>query len=453
MSAVFSGQTKGALLRASRLIRPDPGTTEWLGTTGVVVLLVLAWIRVTFPQLVQILQNGRPVFNSAAETMPPAGRVLGDVTTAAFIGLALLLTAYGLRQRRPDRLWALVVVLAPLAAIHLAGLLNGQPLGPVSLALPIAVVAIWVVRPGAQALAAIGVLGAATAVVAMLLAVVRPDLGLLTGEDAGNKGWAIGGLLSGPYPHSNVLGLILALSLPFVFGIRPTATRRVTLALILIALLWTGSRTSQLAAIVVLLTWGLLRWRTSGRPARPGRGSRRHLSMLIGVPLVVALGLIIFCPLLTTDPAGFTNRGRTWRALLSRWAERPLTGHGPEYFERQPDLAAALGGRYTHGHNVLVHLLTIGGLLAVVLFAVLLYQVWRRSMFLAGAGTPGPALFLIALLWVSWLEASHVSVTLAGFLTWLPLGLIVRAELPSPAPERPSPAPERTTESEDQDVP
>ncbi|MET8044672.1 O-antigen ligase family protein [Micromonospora sp. NPDC005215] len=446
MGTVSSGQTKGALLRASRLIRPDPGNAEWLGTAGVVVLLVLAWIRVTLPQLVQILRNGRPAFNSAVESMPPAGRVLGDVTTAAFIGLALLLTAYGLRQRRPDRVWALVVVLAPLAAIHLAGLVNGQPPGPVSLALPIAVVAIWVLRPGAQALAAIGVLGAATAVVAMLLAVVRPDLGLLTGADAGNKGWAIGGLLAGPYPHSNVLGLILALSLPFVFGIRPTASRRVTLALILVALLWTGSRTSQLAAIVVVLTWGLLRWRTGGRVDRSERGRRRRLSLLIGVPLVVALGLTVFSPLLTTDPAGFTNRGRTWRALLSRWTERPLTGHGPEYFERQPDLAAALGGRYTHGHNVLVHLLAIGGLLTVVLFAVLLYQVWRRSMLLAGAGNVGPALFLVALLWVSWLEASHVSVTLAGYLTWLPLGLIARAGLPSPAPEQ-------TTGSEDQDVP
>ncbi|MEU8213844.1 O-antigen ligase family protein [Micromonospora sp. NPDC049044] len=446
MSMVFSGQTKGALLRASRLIRPDSGTAEWLGTGGVVVLLVLAWIRVTLPQLVQILQNGRPAFNSAVESMPPAGRLLGDVTTAAFIVLALLLTGSGLRQRRPDRLWALVGVLAPLAAIHLAGLVNGQPPGPVSLALPIAVVAIWALRPGALALAAIGVLGAATAVVAMLLAVVRPDLGLLTGADAGNKGWAIGGLLAGPYPHSNVLGLILALSLPFVFGIRPTAVRRVTLALILVGLLWTGSRTSQLAAVVVLLTWGLFRWRTGGRPDRSGPGHRRSLPILIGLPLVVALGLTILSPLLTRDPAGFTNRGRTWRALLDRWTERPLTGHGPEYFEREPDLAAALGGRYTHGHNVLVHLLAIGGLLTVVLFAVLLYQVWRRSMFLAGAGMPGPALFLIALLWVSWLEASHLSVTLAGYLTWLPLALIARAGLPRPAPEQ-------VTGSEDQDVP
>ncbi|MFG2047874.1 O-antigen ligase family protein [Micromonospora sp. NPDC048935] len=446
MSALSGGQTKGALLRAGKLIRADPGSAEWVGTAGVVALLILAWMRVTIPPTVQILQNGRPAFNSAVESMPLAGRILGDVTTAAFIGLALLLTAYGLRHRRPDRLWALLVVLAPLAAIHLAGLLNGQPPGPVSLALPIAVVAIWVLRPGARALATIGVLGAATAVVAMLLAAGWPDLGLLTGADAGNKGWAIGGLLAGPYAHSNVLGIILALSLPFAFGIRHTTSRRVTLTLILVALLWTGSRTSQLAAIVVLLTWGLLRWRTAGQADRLERGRGRQLSMLIGIPLVVALGLTIFSPLLTTDPAGFTNRGRTWRALLSRWAERPLTGHGPEYFERQPDLAAALGGRYTHGHNVLVHLLAVGGLLAVVLFTVLLCQVWRRSMLLAGAGSPGPALFLIALLWVSWLEASHLAVTLAGYLTWLPLALIARAGLPSPAPEQ-------TTRSEDQDVP
>jgi O-antigen ligase len=433
------------LRRVGALRRPDCATTDRIGVLGVALLLILAWARVTVTQLVHILSDGRPDFNSPVETMPAATRLLGDATTAVFLGTALLLIGCGLLRRRPRRPWELAVVLAPLCAIHLAGLLNGQHPGPVALALPAAIVAVWVLRPGPLVLATVGVLGAVTAAGSILLAVLRPDLALITGDGAGDKSWAIAGLLTGPYPHSNVLGLMLALSLPFVFSLRHPPSRRVALALILIALAWTGSRTSQLAALAVLLTWALL----TRRPAASADRTVDHraglrLRLLIGVPVMAGLGLTVVSPLLVTDPASLTERGRIWRALLSRWLDQPLTGHGPGYLDRRPELVEALGGRYTHGHNLLVHLLAVGGLLAVALFAVLLGLVWRRSVHLAGLGRPAPALFLIALVWVSWLEASHVPVTLAGSLTWLPLCLIVWAG-PS--------GPDLTRGSEDQAVP
>ncbi|MGC4807010.1 O-antigen ligase family protein [Micromonospora sp. DT233] len=468
----WRGRPMGTWRRSVSRCRPGSTGAGRVGTVGVGVLLVLAWVRVTGPQLVDVLHDGRPAFNSPVESMPATGRLLGDAVTAAFLGLAVLLTGYGLWRRRPDRLPALALVLAPLATIHLAGLIAGERPGPVALALPAAAVASWVLRPGPSVLATIGALGAVTAAGSILLAALRPDLALLTGADAGAKSGAIGGLLTGPYPHSNVLGLILALSLPFVFGLRHPPTRRVALTSILVALLWTGSRTSQLAALVVLLSWALLSWGVlpRGLLTRGRRGlligeHGRPRGLLIGVPVAAGLGLTVASPLLTTDPASFTERGRIWRALLSRWAERPFTGHGPGYFERQPGLAEALGGRYTHGHNLLVHLLTVGGLLTVALFAVLLGLVWRRATILAGAGAGAmagagaitgpprsgspavvPVLFLVALAWVSWLEASHAAVTLAGHLTWLPLCLIARAGPPDP----PDPGP--PSGSEDQDV-
>ncbi|MFI9644079.1 O-antigen ligase family protein [Micromonospora sp. NPDC051925] len=414
-----------AVQRAVALRRSDSAISDRVATGGVAVLLSLAWARVTFPPLLDVLANGRPVFNSPVDSMPATGRVLGDTITASVIGLSLLLAGYGLRRRRARRPGELVVVLAPLCALHLAGLVNGEHPGPVALALPAAVLAIWALRPGTHALATIGVLGAVTAAGALLLAALRPDLALLTGAGLGAKSWAVGGLLTGPYPHSNVLGLMLALSLPFVFSLRHAWSRRAALVTILVVLVWTGSRTSQLAALVALLTWGLLHPRVAGRAAVGWRPS-----VLVGVPAAAGLALTVFSPLLVTDPTMFTKRGRIWRALLSRWAERPLIGHGPGYFERRPELAEALGGRYTHGHNVLVHLLAVGGLLTLVLFAVLLGLVWRRSTLLAGLGAPAPALFLISLVWISWLEASHLAVTLAGFLTWLPLCLIMWAGPP-----------------------
>lgn len=443
----------GGLRRAVAARRSDPTLAGRVGTVGVAALLVLAWARITVPQLLDVLSNGRPGFNSPVDSMPASGRLLGDALTASFIGLALLLIGYGLRRRSarparrsrraPHRLGELGVLLAPLGAVHLAGLVNGERPGPVALALPVAVLAIWLLRPGTAALATIGVLGAATAGVAMALAALRPDLALLTGSAAGAKSWAVGGLLAGPYPHSNVLGLLLALSLPFAFALPRAWPRRSTLAVILVALVWTGARTSQLAVLVVLLTYGLPHWRLGGRLERWGAARARWLPVLVGVPVTAGLALTVVTPLLTTDPAAFTERGRIWRALLDRWADRPLFGHGPGYFERQPELAEALGGRYTHGHNLLVHLLSVGGLLTVALVAVLLGLVWRRATTLAGRGDTASALFVVALAWVSWLEASHVPVTLAGYLTWLPLCLI-RCSAPAD--------PDPVTRSEEQHV-
>ncbi|HEU4424697.1 MAG TPA: O-antigen ligase family protein, partial [Pilimelia sp.] len=394
---------------------------------AVAVLIVLAWLRVAAPSLVHMFTAGRPAFNSP-DAVSAAADALGDAISLAFIAVAAALAASGIWRRtvppdrpagtrRPARLLLLAVVLAPLISIALAGLRAGQVPGLVSLALPLAAVAVWLRPPEPRVLATIGVLGAVTAAGSVLMALVRPDLALLSGAAAGAKTGMPGGLLAGPYPHSNVLGISLALSLPFVLHIGHNLARRGCLAAVLLALAWTGSRTAQLAAAAVLLSYLLI---------------RRHPARIwpLVAPVVAGAVLIVALPLFTRDPDAFTDRGRIWQALLDRWADRPLLGWGPDVFDR-PELAGELGGRFNHGHNVMVHLLVIGGLITAVLFAGLLYVAWRQSLAFARAGMAAAALFLVALVHVSWLEASHVSTTLAGYLTWLPLVLIVRL---GPAP-------------------
>ena len=388
-------------------------------TVGVGALLVLAWLRILVPALIQIFETGRPAFNSREATTPAAGNTVGDALSLAFLAVAAVLVVRGLWRRRVAHPGWLVVVVAPLAAIALSGLVNGEPPQIIWLALPLAAVAIWLRPPKLPVLATIGFLTGITAAGSMLLALIRPDLALLSGDAAGTKTVLVGGLLAGPYPHSNVLGLALALGLPFVLSIGNAVLRRGTLGVVLVALLWTGSRGSQVAAVVVLVTLLLIR----RYPAR---------TWLPALPLTIGLGLIVLVPLVTTDPDGFSRRGRIWQALLHRWAERPVLGRGPGYFQREPGLAAALGGQFTHGHNLMVQLLIVGGLVTVVLFAALLYLTWRQSAALVRAGQLAPVLFLIALVHVSWLEASHVATTLAGHLMWLPLFLIARLGLNLP---------------------
>nr|MDT0656914.1 O-antigen ligase family protein [Micromonospora sp. DSM 115978] len=443
-----------------------------LGTIGVGALIVLAWLRLVVPHLVQVLSTGRPEFNAAHDTAPAAADTIGDLLSLAFITLAAGLAGHGLLRRRPHRLGWLVVVLAPVVAIELSGLVGGDRPGPIAAALPLAAVAIWLQRPAPRVLATFGVLGGVTAAGSILMALVRPDLALLSGAAAGAKGGILGGLLAGPYPHSNVLGLTLALALPFVAGVARPLTRRACAVAILVAALWTGSRTSQLAILAVLLCYALLTWsrtavtegRTAERPDTVGRAwaigrawdigrasaigrawdigrawavgrASPVARWAVGVPVAAGALLTVAVPLLTTDADSFSERGRIWATLLDRWSERPLLGHGQGYFENRPDLAEELGGSFTHAHNVMVHLLVVGGLLTVTLFGVLLHLVWRRSMALLSAGLPAAELFLVALAQVSWLEASHLPTTLAGYAAWLPL--ILAARLGTDLPDRP----------------
>src|SRR5205807_9836004 len=128
-----------------------------------------------------------------------------------------VLVARGLWRRRVAHLRWLAVAVAPLGAIVLSGLANHEAPQVIWLALPLAAVAFWVSPPRPAVLAVLGLLAGVTAGGSMLMALVRPDLALLSGDAAGAKRGFVGGLLAGPYPHSNVLGLALALGLPFVF--------------------------------------------------------------------------------------------------------------------------------------------------------------------------------------------------------------------------------------------
>ncbi|MDP9796203.1 O-antigen/teichoic acid export membrane protein/O-antigen ligase [Catenuloplanes nepalensis] len=397
-----------------RVVRLARGTG--VGTIGAVVLLSLAWLRTVVPSLVEMFISGRPAFNAPDDVVPGVADVLGDAISLAFVAVAAALAAVGVLRGRPDRWPWLIVVLGPLVAITVAGLVNQQLPGLVTLALPLAAAAVWLCPPDPRALVAIGALGTASAVLSILMAVLRPDLGLISGEAAGDKSVLLGGLLAGPFLHSNVLGIGLALSLPFVFGVGSRLVRGGMLLVVFLAVAWTGARTAQLAVAAVLLVHLVIRY-----APRRWRGG----AWLLSAPVAAGFALVVAVPLLTRDPDGFTERGRIWQALLGRWADRPLLGWGPGVFDR-PELADALGGRFTHGHNVLVHLLVVGGLLAAVLFAGLVVLAWRQSLAPARAGQPAPVLFLVALALVSLLEASHVSTTLTGYLTWLPLVLIVR---------------------------
>ncbi|MEV0392189.1 O-antigen ligase family protein [Polymorphospora rubra] len=406
----------GEKLRVLPLV---PAFLAWLGragvaTVGVGLLVVLAWLRVLAPQVISLFMVGRPGFNSRVDP-PFAANLVGEGLSLAFLLVAAFLILHGLRRGRPDQIRWLPVVLAPFVAVQISGLVNEEAPSIIALALPLAAVAIWVQRPKSTVLGLLAVLGAVTAAGSILLALIRPDLGLLSGAAAGAKGGFFGGLLAGPLPHPNVLGIALALSLPFVVCIRNAPLRFGSLALLLGAVAWSGSRTSQLAVAAVVVAYLMRR------------------SWLAFVPAAAGFLLIVFVPPLTVDPESFTERGRIWTALFGHWVEQPMLGFGEKFF-LSPDLGEKLGGHFNHGHNLMVHTVVIGGIVALAFLALLLGVTWDRAVASVRVGQYAPMLFLTAFAQVSWLEASHVPMTLAGYATWLPLILIIWLRMDQPDP-------------------
>ncbi|MDG4765963.1 O-antigen ligase family protein [Solwaraspora sp. WMMD406] len=402
------------------------------GTIGAGLLIGLAWLRVIGTHLLSVATAGRPEFNSRGGVSASIVDLTGELLGLAFLGVAATMIGYGLwrRPRLANPRW-LLAVLAPIVALTVADTLGGRPPGLMDLALPVAALAIWALPPRPVVLQLLGVLGGVTAAVSITLAAFRPDLGMLSGDLAGAKDGFLGGLLAGPLSHPNVLGISLALSVPFALTIAHRWVRWPTLAVTLFALYWTGSRTSQLATVMVV--GGYLLVRVLSAPRRPyplpwllSVPRRRHLlPWLLSVPALGAVALTVVVPLVTTDPEAFTARGRIWSSVLSHWSDKPLWGWGLAYFDR-PELADELGSRYTHAHNVMVHLLVVGGLVSTVLFGLLCVLAWRQALRLAALGVPAAGLFLISFGYLAWLEASQLPTTLGGYAVWLPLMLIVR---------------------------
>jgi O-antigen ligase len=82
--------------------------------------------------------------------------------------------------------------------------------------------------------------------------------------------------------------------------------------------------------------------------------------------------VVVIVPLVTREPTAFTNRGYIWGASLLAWRSEPWFGFGSRYFTDLARTSGELGGTVYHGHNELVQLLVVGGMVLVALVGLLL---------------------------------------------------------------------------------
>jgi O-antigen ligase len=243
---------------------------------------------------------------------------------------------------------------------------------------------------------------AAIATGSVLMALVAPELALVKTAPGPNEKAIIGNqLLAGPYSHSNILGMALVLSLPSFLLVSASRVRRAEVTIVLVALIWSSSRTS---IVVALLLLGLL---IAFRLSRFDSGSAsgpRHSAVIATTTACLIIPLLAALPLLTRNLWAFSSRGAIWSACFHYWQQRKLLGYGPGFFRTIAPFDEEFGGGGFHGHNMFVQLLVTGGVVTVCLALALVLVLTAKALRALRLGELYAVLWLLPFLLLCCLE-------------------------------------------------
>lgn len=395
-------------------------------------IIVLAWAFDVIPSAIGLVQVGRGEPQFAATT---ATRLQAESATVLSVMLVLLcgrLIIRHLHDAPAFSVWRLAAFLAPWFAIEIvSGIAAGYVSGRQFIVYPLVGIAIWVSSPPVAVARTVGILGAVTAGMSIVLAFVTP-LVLVDGGPAG-AGKAIVGngsqLLAGPYSDANGFALTLALAAPCALLIRRPLMRTGALALIGAALLWSAGRTSIIAMAVGLTVYVLVRQRSVF--ARRGIATA---TVILGAALVVGT------PFIDRTPAAFSMRGLVWSLSVSSWRSHHFwLGGGPLSYERGALAYDPFSFKIIAGHNLVVDSLVRGGVVGLAALALLLIVVVRHALRLASVNA-FPIVFLITFIYISWLEVplNLANLGFLGYASWLPLAVICFAKGDSAQSQRQS---------------
>ena len=208
------------------------------------------------------------------------------------------------------------------------------------------------------------------------------------------------------------------------------AIRLALIAATALAVLWTSSRSSLFALAIAAIIATLVRL-----TARGLRG------WVVGGVLAALAAVVVALPLTATTNEAFTNRGYIWRASLQAWAVDPWFGLGSQWYAQSARYANNIGSTAYHGHNIFVQLLVLGGIVNVVLVALLVATVAFAAVtrMVNGEGA-APAVLVAAILVSGSLEVSLSFVHLSSLLpvTAVPIGVVVLGAS-HPLPKRRAP--------------
>lgn len=396
---VLVGVTIAAIGAVSAIVfaghrKPRASPTE--RTPGLRPLLVVGWLYLLVPSLLQVAINGRyeGQFTQATQGRFSGPAVpVGEVLQLAFVGCLIFVALGTLGQRPPSRAGGrALVALLPWLLMAVLAYEFGQRFSPVVFIYPLLMISLARAQPRINEFAILGYLTVGTAAVSVLLGVAT-NFGTFVSGPLADKAILGSTTLGGPFPHSNTLGVVMVLGAPTVLLIERRWLQWPGLALVAVTIVWSASRTSIVAAILFLIAFIVMR-------ALSNPSARRAAAW---VAIAGSATMVVWLPLTTTLQDAFSGRGRVWFASLGRWEHHPWFGSGPAVYSTVNDIYSTVLNGAFYGHNLYVQSLATGGWVMLALTGILVLAASRRSVALLNE-SPVPFLVMVTFLSASLLE-------------------------------------------------
>jgi O-antigen ligase len=335
------------------------------------MLITVVWLDGFLSSIVTYIVRGRSLnLRGGVFTQEVAGASLTNyILQLAILLLSIAAIAPGFRDKVRSQLFGgVILVLAPgLSVVTLSAYFNGETFSRQWLQYPLVVIALWFAGGWRDITVLVARLTTLSAIMSLALGMFSP-FGLMVPDWRTDNKAIIGDtILAGQYNHPNALAITLALGLPFVL-MSSTWRSRLGALPVIAAITWSSARSILVAtALVVILSLAIYLIKSE-------RGRTRILNLALTCSLLYA----ILVPLFTQNPAAFTNRGEIWQASLTYSREYPILGLGPLAYLKIDPLTNRLGFLPSHGHNLFVTTVTVGGITGLALLAFALYLSWTR---------------------------------------------------------------------------
>jgi O-Antigen ligase len=392
------------------------------------VLIVMTWMTVVVPRVVQSLTA--PKYRTLLNDTIPYSRAtsfMSHLFTLLLIGWCAVIVVRRSAELPADRRRVLVLLLAPwlyltIRDVYAAGHFHVQ-----DLEYPAIAIAVWALRPRLQKLVLLGYLSAVLVAISLLMGIFLPAKGVfhavsgdLVTPDKTILPW---GILVGPLTSENNLGQVLVLGLPLIALAPRRSVRVIVVLLTAFTVVWTASRSS----IAALAVGGIVALALQLR-------SPRGRQVVAAALLLITGTLMIVIPLITTGGHDFSNRGRIWIASLRAWSDHRIFGLGTQWYSTLAKYEEGLGGLAFHGHNTFVQMAVTGGLICLVLVAIVALIAAGSAVRWAGRGVIFPAVLLATFFVSATLEVSFAFYDRDFLLaaTVLPLAFMLFAQAPDP---------------------
>lgn len=349
------------------------------------VLFVLAVIRAVAPDLINLYLQGQH-FDSVTQSLV-AGRAPAASLTSLLLDILLVLLS-GVRlirllgQPSPSSFPARVLLLS-MAASFVGYVYSHHEVTRAILVYGLTVTALvsaapsWrTVRTRFVAYGTIVVLGG------WVLALIAPDLAFLSTAETDRLTLLSSLRLTGMLSHPNMLAYWTLAIVAACLDIRTLRFRRAVLALGVVTMLASGSRTSLATAGAALALYGL----------------RTVIGPKLRALLAVALGVLISAPVVSAVTIDVAGREVIWDMARRHWLDLPVFGHGLYYWQEGEAQLRGFPVFAFHAHNQLLDTLMLSGLLGAIPMGIFLVTLLVKFARWAPTGAvPFPALPLALL--------------------------------------------------------